>query len=331
MQLVGQAIQAATLISIPGEHLGHHSGLGFVLTHAGGIARAIRIDAIAIRHPDPRQQDAGLQLAQPAAPHPLGNQAALVFGHGPTDLQQKLVVGILAHRPVEEVDLASSGRDLLEQQHLMHIVAGEPVGSGDQNAIQLPHGHAVAQPLQPGPLERGATVAVITEDVLGRDGPSLLVCMRLQTLQLLGEAIRLGLALSGHPCIDPDPHPSPPVREARGRPGARRIVVRGGSRPTAADKSDPSAAVRPSGAATRDAPANPASLPPAADMLCDTGQRPSSGWRKRNGNRHQFSLSCPKRLRQNLSFVIRPSQLCCAPDTPHDQSSAEGADPCGSG
>ena len=190
----------------------------------------------------------------------------------------------------------------------MHIVAGKPVGSGDQDAIQVPQGHAVPQPLQSGPLERGTAVAVIAEDVLGRDGLSVLACMRLQPLQLLGEAVRLGLALGRHPCIDPDPHGSPPVREARGRPGARRILVRCGSRPSAADRFDPSAAARPDGAATRDAPASPASSPPAADLFRSTGQLPGSGWRKRNGNRHQFSLSCPKRLRQNLSFVIRPSQ-----------------------
>jgi hypothetical protein len=60
----------------------------------------------------------------------------------------------------------------------MHIVAGEPVGSGDQDAIQVSHGHPVPQPLQSGSLENGTAVAIIAEDVLGRDGLFLLARMR---------------------------------------------------------------------------------------------------------------------------------------------------------
>ena len=37
------------------------------------------------------------------------------------------------------------------------------------------------------------------------------------------------------------------------------------------------------------------------------GQPDGQARRKCNGNRHQLNLSWPKRLRQNLSFVIRPS------------------------
>jgi hypothetical protein len=57
------------------------------------------------------------------------------------------------------------------------------------------------------------------------------------------------------------------------------------------------------------ASATPASLPPAADKFGNEGQPDGQVSRKRNGNRHQLSLSCLKRLRQNLSFVIRPSQV----------------------
>ena len=41
--------------------------------------------------------------------NPLRDQAALVLGHRAADLQQELVVGILAHRSIEELDLAACG------------------------------------------------------------------------------------------------------------------------------------------------------------------------------------------------------------------------------
>jgi hypothetical protein len=134
-------------------------------------------------------------------------------------------VRVLAHWPIQELDLASGGRDLLQQQHLMHVVAGEPVGGGDQDTIQFAQRHPIPQPLQARSLQTGAAVAVIAEDVLGRHGPTLLAGMRLQAFQLLGQAVGLRLALGGHPRIDPDPHGSPPVREARGRPGLQRPRV----------------------------------------------------------------------------------------------------------
>ena len=81
-------------------------------------SRPIRIDAKSVGRHRPGQEEAGLQLAQAAAAHPLGDQAALVLRHRAADLQQQLVVRVLAHRPVEELDLAARGDDLLDQQHL---------------------------------------------------------------------------------------------------------------------------------------------------------------------------------------------------------------------
>jgi hypothetical protein len=111
------------------------------------ITRSIRIDTIAVGRPRPRQQDPGLQLAQSAATHALDDEAALVLGHRAPDLQQKLIVRILAHWPVEELDLATSGGDLLQQEHLMHVVACQPIRCRDQKPIELVQGRAVSQSL----------------------------------------------------------------------------------------------------------------------------------------------------------------------------------------
>src|SRR5260370_33460677 len=87
----------------------------------------IGIEAIAIGRPRPRQEQACAILVLSSPSHPLGNQAALVFGHRSTDLQKQLIIGILAHGPLQEVDLAAESFQLLYEQHLMHILTCEPI------------------------------------------------------------------------------------------------------------------------------------------------------------------------------------------------------------
>ena len=113
---------------------------------------------------------------------------------------------VLAHRPVEELGLAARCRDLLQQRHLMHVVSRQPVRRRDQHPVEDAQRHAVAQPLQAGPLQIGAAVAVIAEDVLVRHRPALRLGMPPQAIQLLGDAVGLGLALRRHTCVESGPH-----------------------------------------------------------------------------------------------------------------------------
>jgi hypothetical protein len=84
-----------------------------------------------------------------------------------------VVMGVLAHRPLQEVDLAAMPLQLLQQHHLVHVVAGQPVGGGDEHAVQRRCRHRVAQPVQTRPLQARATVAVVAEDVLLPQVPPL--------------------------------------------------------------------------------------------------------------------------------------------------------------
>jgi hypothetical protein len=102
----------------------------------------------------------------PAAAHPLGDQRALVLGHRPADLQQQLVVRVITHRPVQELHLAAVGGQLLDQQHLMDVVAGQPVRRGDHHHVQLGQRRMIAEPIQPRPPQAGAAKAVIAVDML---------------------------------------------------------------------------------------------------------------------------------------------------------------------
>ncbi len=97
----------------------------------------------------PRQQHAGAQLGQPAAAHALGDQRALILGHSAADLQQQVIVRVVAHRSVEELGGTASARPLLQEHHLMDVVAREPVGGGDEHAVDLAPLDGVTQAIEP--------------------------------------------------------------------------------------------------------------------------------------------------------------------------------------
>jgi hypothetical protein len=77
------------------------------------------------------------------------------------------MLGILAYRLIEKVDLAARACELLKQDHLMHIVAGESIWTGNQHALDVSLAELVPQSIQARPVQGGATMAIITEDILG--------------------------------------------------------------------------------------------------------------------------------------------------------------------
>ena len=135
-----------------------------------------------------------MQLAQAAAAHSLGDQGALVLGHRAADLQQQLVVWILAHRPVEELDHCAVSLQLFDQQYLVHVVARQPVRRGDQDTVQAGTSGGISQAVQARTPKTGAAVAVVAEDVLLREIPAASSGMDAQAVELLLNALRLGLA-----------------------------------------------------------------------------------------------------------------------------------------
>jgi hypothetical protein len=174
------------------------------VTPAG--SRGVGIEAVAVRRPSPRQQAAGAQLCLPAPTHPLGDQGALVLGHGTADLQQELVLGVPAHRPVQEGDLAAEAFELFQQHHELDVVARQAVGVGDQHPVHLARPHNVAQPVQARAVQRRSAVAVVTEDVLARQRYILGVEMGAQPIELLLDGLGLRLALGRYAHIDRHPH-----------------------------------------------------------------------------------------------------------------------------
>jgi hypothetical protein len=104
---------------------------------------------------------------QPPAAHPLGDLGALVLGDHPLELAQKLVLGRAGALGLAgEDDLHPHTLKLLEQQHLIGIAAGEPVGRVAQQYLEGALRRAVAQPLERRAGEHGAREALVAEHEL---------------------------------------------------------------------------------------------------------------------------------------------------------------------
>ena len=204
---------------VPVEQLRDQRRLAGLHPHRSRPAGPLGVQPVPERRRGPRQQRARPQLGLPPAAHPLGDQRPLVLRDRPADLQQQLVVRVGAHRPVQELHLAAVAGQLVDQQHLMDVVAGQPVRRGHQDHVQLGQRRVIAQPVQPRPAHAGAAIAVITVDVLVLQLPAALRGRRAQPVKLLLDTLRLGLAGGRHPRIHRRSHQAPPRRSASGRAG----------------------------------------------------------------------------------------------------------------
>jgi len=106
---------------------------------------------------------AGAGLLQLAAAEPFTQQRPLVLGDRPLDLQQELVAGVVRDGAAEERDGAAGPSELLQQQGLVGVVAGQAVGREDAEDLDLAVAHGVAQRVQAGPVEARAAVALVAE------------------------------------------------------------------------------------------------------------------------------------------------------------------------
>jgi len=121
----------------------------------------------------PGQQPTRLILLPASPPHALGDQTAFIFGHRPADLQQQLIMGILAHGMIGKLHLAPGVLELFQQEHLMHIVARQAGRLCQDNPIKGGLPHLLTQVVESGATQVRSTVAVIAKDGLIAPRPSL--------------------------------------------------------------------------------------------------------------------------------------------------------------
>jgi hypothetical protein len=159
-----EAIQTAARGQIAGKDLLDQRALGGFDPDAGWIARTLQTQAIAVRRDRPGEQDACMELMQSPPAHPLGNENAFVFRHCAPNLQEQLVVRILTHRPVQEFHLTASARKLFQEHHLVDVVPGEPIGSGEQHQVTPSRGDSIAQGIESWSTQGSATEALVTKE-----------------------------------------------------------------------------------------------------------------------------------------------------------------------
>src|SRR3712207_4908133 len=161
-------------------------------------------------HSPPRQQLSGAQLGEPPAAHPLGDQRPFVLGHRSPYLQQELVVGILAHRPLHELYSAAALLQFLEEQHLVDVLARQPVRRGNQQHLELGHRRRIPQGVESGAIQARTAVALVEVDVLFLKSETFLLGIRLEPLYLLTDVLSSRLAWGRNPSVDCRTHHSPP-------------------------------------------------------------------------------------------------------------------------
>src|SRR5215475_12824523 len=156
-----------------------------------------------------------------------------------------MMLGGWAYGLIEKIDLAARAGELFKQDHLRHLVAGKSIWTGDQHALDVPFAELVPQAVQTRPVQGRATLAIITEDILGRQLLPFAFEMPPQALDLLINGLGQGLTVGRHADIDSPGHASPPmVREEQLTGGERRSAGSAGSIAADVDRRGPTVAWR---------------------------------------------------------------------------------------
>jgi hypothetical protein len=253
-QAAADLADADPVVAEPPEHLPDHRRL--VLDDlVAGHAAAVPLVGVAVavgrrrQHAD-RAAARGVALAAAA---PLEDLGALVLGHHALDLQEQVVLRRHPDRAVEEHDLGAAAAELVEQQHLVGVAAGQAIGRVDVYPVDGAGGDEVAQPLEPRADERGAAVALVDEAAGGLEAGAVLRQARLQGRELARDGAALHLLVGRDASVDGDAHgrhgrPLLTALSATGasgvaRPaaptGAKRRTIVGASRSKASARSRP--------------------------------------------------------------------------------------------
>ena len=119
-------------------------------------------------------------------------------------------MGIMAHGPIHELHLAPPSFKLLNEEHLMHVVASEPVRGSDNHTNKSCSPHLLSQLIKTWSAQFCSAVSIIAKDVLFLPGPSLSLMICSQTLELLFDCLCLCLSLCRNADVDRDVHGDSP-------------------------------------------------------------------------------------------------------------------------
>jgi hypothetical protein len=145
--------------------VGDHRGFDGIAPQTLGITGALGIQDIAVGGHTPGQQLPTAQFGLPATPHPVGEQGAFILGHCSPDLEEKLLVRVLTHRSLQKLDLTAPLGEFLDEEHWLHLVAGQAIRSGHEDPCKDGQGGPIPQPIQARPIPLGPTIAVVAVEV----------------------------------------------------------------------------------------------------------------------------------------------------------------------
>ena len=134
-------------------------------TALGGLADV----AVAERGTGQHVHAAGLGPPGLASPVPLGELGLLILGEHALELDQQLVLGAVAPRPLHELHPGAAAGELLDQQRLVGELAGQPVRRVDQHHVEAALGGQVPQRLQARAGQRRPGVPLVGEHPVFRD------------------------------------------------------------------------------------------------------------------------------------------------------------------
>ena len=98
----------------------------------------------------------------------------------------------MAHGLVEKVDLTPIMLEFFKKHHLMHVVSCQSIRTRDPDVGNRGLTDPVTPSVKSRSVECGATIAVVTEDVFGKQWLALAVQMDPQALDLLRRALENG-------------------------------------------------------------------------------------------------------------------------------------------
>ena len=154
------------LVTQPAVEHAHQFGLGVINHEMAGHGIVARHVAVRGAATEVMPVTCLLQLAAAEA---LAQHDALVLGDGALDLQQQLVIRVIRDRVLQERHLAARPAELLEQQNLVSVAPRQTIGAQHRDEVDSAVADGVAQGVEAGSVEAGATVALVTEDVLLRE------------------------------------------------------------------------------------------------------------------------------------------------------------------
>ena len=108
----------------------------------------------------------GARPLQLAATEAFSQDGALILGNRALDLEQELIVGVVGNGVVQEHDGAPDPAELLQQEDLIGILAGQAIGAQHADDFHGAITCGIAQAIQSRPIQAGAAEPLIAVDMI---------------------------------------------------------------------------------------------------------------------------------------------------------------------